>query len=160
MANALIGNSAVATHLYQAFYGMAPSYALYNSYIADINANGQTAFAQKMADNFKNTSDAALALQVLNNLGVTATTVTATGEYAKLLAALTEAFAAYPTMRGQVMLNATNLFANLEADATYGAAATTYNNQALANFTYAGPQLKYGTPRQTSGASLQASLKS
>ena len=136
MANSLIGNSAVATHLYQAFYGQAPSNALYNSYIADIDANGQAAFAAAMANNFKNTSDATLALNVLNNLGVTATTVTATGEYDKLFAALKDAFAAYPTMRGQVILNATNLFGNLEADATYGAAATTYNKQALANFTY------------------------
>lgn len=137
MPNALIGNSAVATHLYQAFYGQAPSNALYNAYIADIEANGQSKFAESMAGNFKNTTDAALALQVLNNLGITTTTVTATGEYDKLLQALTDAFAAYPTMRGQVLLNATNLFANLESDATYGAAATTYNKQALANFTYA-----------------------
>ena len=137
MANSLIGDSAVATHLYQAFYGQAPSNALYTAYINTIAANGQAAFAASIASNFNNVGNAALALQVLNNLGVTATTVTATGEYAKLLAALTDAFAAYPTMRGQVILNATNLFANLEGDATYGTAAATYNNQSLANFTYA-----------------------
>ena len=39
-------------------------------------------------------------------------------------------------MRGQVILNMTNLLAGLEADATYGAAALTYNNQAAANLTY------------------------
>ena len=137
MANSLIGNSAVATHLYQAFYGQAPSNALYNSYLADMTANGQSAFAATLASNFSTMGDAALALRILTNLGITAATVTATGEYTKLLADLTTLFAAYPTMRGQVILNATNLFANLESDHTYGAAAATYNNQALANFTYA-----------------------
>jgi S-layer protein len=144
MANSLIGNAAVATHMYQALYGQAPSYALYNSYIADIAANGQAAFAKTLAGNFNSPADtdAALALRVLNNLGVTATTVTAiradgTSEYAFLLNQLELAFTGYPTMRGQVILNATNLFGNLEADPTYGAAATTYNKQALANFTYA-----------------------
>ena len=137
MANSLIGNSAVATHLYQAFYGQAPSNALYNAYLSEITLNGQAAFAATLAGNFSHTTDAALALQVLGNLGINATTVPATGEYAKLLADLTTLFAAYPTMRGQVILNATGLFANLESDPTYGAAATTYNTQALANFTYA-----------------------
>ena len=137
MANSLIGNSAVATHMYQALYGQAPSNGLYNSYIDSLAATSPAAFAATLAGNFANFSDADLALRVLDNLGVTATTVTATGEYAKLKAALTDAFAAFPNMRGQVILNATNLFGNLEADATYGAAATTYNKQALANFTYA-----------------------
>ena len=159
MANSLIGNAAVATHLYQALYGMAPSNALYNSYIADIAANGQTAFAKTMAGNFSATSDAALALQVLKNLGITATTVTATGEYNTLLSALTAAFAAYPTMRGQVILNATNLFANLEGDATYGGAAVAYNQQGLANFTYASNTANtapavVGTPESTLAAAV------
>jgi S-layer protein len=123
--------------MYQALYGNAPSNGLYNSYIDSLAASSPAAFAATLAGNFANVSDTDLALQVLNNLGVTATTVTATGEYTKLLTALGEAFAAFPTMRGQVILNATNLFANLESDATYGAAAITYNKQALANFTYA-----------------------
>jgi len=137
MANSLIGNSAVATHMYQALYGQAASNGLYNSYIDSLAATSPAAFAATLAGNFANVSDSALALQVLNNLGVTATTVTATGEYDKLLTALGQAFAAFPTQRGQVILNATNLFANLEGDATYGASAVTYNKQALANFTYA-----------------------
>ena len=137
MANQLINGSAAAIHMYQALYGQAPSAGLYDSYMTYIAANGDAAFAKTLTANFAATSDAALALQVLNNLGVTAATVTATGEYATLLAAVTTVFGAYPTMRGQVILNITNLFANLEADATYGAAATTYNKQALADFNYA-----------------------
>jgi len=142
MANQLIGNSAVAIHMYQALYGQAPSNALYDSYVSNIAATSPAAFAAGLAGNFTNTSDAALALKVLNNLGVTATTVTAinangSSEYSILLAAVQQAFAAYPTMRGQVILNMTNLFGNLEADATYGAAATTYNAQASADLAYA-----------------------
>jgi hypothetical protein len=40
-------------------------------------------------------------------------------------------------MRGQVILNMTNLLDGLEADVTYGGAAVAYNNQAAANQTYA-----------------------
>jgi hypothetical protein len=50
-----------------------------------------------------------------------------------LLDALGQMFQGYgPNARGQIILNATNLLANLEGDATYGAAAGAYNNQAVA----------------------------
>ena len=67
MANSLIGNSAVVTHMAQALYGEAPANALFNSYLADIAANGQSAFANALTNNFSKVSDADLALQVLNN---------------------------------------------------------------------------------------------
>jgi hypothetical protein len=38
--------------------------------------------------------------------------------------------------RGQIMLNATRLLANLESDATYGPVAVNYNNQTWVNFNY------------------------
>lgn len=132
------GDSAVAIHMYQALYGQAASYASYNSYVSQMDgtAASQSAFAATLAGNFNNVSDAALALQVLNNLGVTEATVVGAGEYATLLAAAEQIFGAYPTMRGQVILNMTNLFGNLEGDPTYGAAAASYNNQATVNYSY------------------------
>lgn len=134
------GGAGIAVHMYQAFYGKAPSYALMTDYTAQATSDA-AAFATILATAFASTSHTDLAKLVLANLGVTATTVTAVNskgesEYAILLDAVQQIFAAFPTMRGQVILNMTNLLTDLEADATYGAAAVAYNNQASANQTY------------------------
>lgn len=134
------GGAGIAVHMYQAFYGKAPSYALMTDYTAQATSDA-AAFATILATAFASTSHTDLAKLVLANLGVTATTVTAVNskgesEYAILLDAVQQIFAAFPTMRGQVTLNMTNLLADLEADATYAAAAVAYNNQASANQTY------------------------
>lgn len=137
----LSGGAGVAVHMYQALYGKAPSYALMADYSAQATSNA-SAFAINLTSAFASTSHAALAKLVLDNLGVTATTVKAVNskgesEYTLLLDAVQQLFGVYPTLRGQVILNMTNLLADLEADATYGAAAIAYNNQAAANQTYA-----------------------
>jgi len=140
-AAVLTGGSGVAVHMYQALYGQAPSYAKLNTYSALATADAG-AFARSLCNNFTNTSDSALARLVLDNLGVTAASVTARNakgqsEYALLLDALTQLFAAYGAdARGQIILNATNLLGGLESDATYGAAAVAYNNQAASNLSY------------------------
>ena len=144
MPSQISGSSAVAIQVYQALYGRAPSNALLNSYTAQASANPQqtsaqaaSAFANDLAGGFSTTTNAALALQVLNNVNITATTVTAPGSYATLLSALEAAFLGFgPASRGQIILNLTNLLAKLEGDATYGVAATGFNNQAYANFVY------------------------
>lgn len=135
------GAGAIAVHMYQALYGKAPSYAMMTDYTAQATSDA-SAFARNLSAAFVSTSNAALGKLVLDNLGVTATTVKAVNskgesEYALLLAAVEQIFDAYPTMRGQVILNMTNLLDGLEADATYGGAAVAYNNQAAANSTYA-----------------------
>lgn len=135
------GAGAIAVHMYQALYGKAPSYALMMDYSAQATSDA-SALAKSLTSAFASTSHADLAKLVLDNLGVTATSVKAVNakgqsEYAILLDAVQQIFAAFPTMRGQVILNMTNLLADLEADATYGGAAVGYNNQASANQTYA-----------------------
>ena len=145
MPSQISGSSAVAIQVYQALYGRAPSNALLNAYTAQASANPQStaaasasAFANDLASGFQSTSDAALALQVLNNINITAATVTAAGQYSTLLSALTQAFTGFgPAARGQIILNVTNLLAKLEGDATYGVAATGFNNQAYGDFVYA-----------------------
>lgn len=137
----LSGGAGVAVHMYQALYGKAPSYALMADYTAQATSNA-SAFATSLTSAFASTSNAALATLVINNLGVTATTVKAVNskgesEYTLLLDAVQQIFTVYPGMRGQVILNMTNLLADLETDGTYGGAAVTYNNQAAANQTYA-----------------------
>ena len=144
MPSQLSGSTAVAIQVYQALYGKAPSNALLNSYIAQANPNAQqtsaaaaSAFAADLAGGFSTTTDKALALQVLNNVNITATTVNA-ASYATLLSALEQAFTGFgPASRGQIVLNLTNILAKLEGDATFGVAATGFNNQAYADFVYA-----------------------
>lgn len=147
-AATVTGTSGIVVHVYQALYGMAPSNAMLISYTAQATTDA-SAFAQTLESNFRNTSHAVLAKQVLDNLGVTATTVpaiNATGqsEYALLLDAVTQIFSAFPTMREQVILNMTNLLEGLESDATYGPAAVAYNTQAAANFAYSADSVNSG----------------
>ena len=139
-AATVTGGNAVAIHLYQALYGMALSNALLLDYASQAN-NDASLFAKNLADRFASTSHAGLAKLVLDNLGVNAASVPAINskgesEYALLLDAVKQLFAFYPTMRGQVILNMTNLLAELGSDVTYGAAAVAYNSQATANLTY------------------------
>jgi hypothetical protein len=135
------GGSGVAVHLYQALYGMAPSNAMLLDYTTQATADS-SAFARNLACNLATTSSTALAKLVLDNLNVTAATVTAVNgqgqsEYAILLDALGQMFAFYGVdARGQIILNATNLLAGLESDPTYGVTAVSYNNQATANLAY------------------------
>jgi hypothetical protein len=135
------GGSAVAVHMYQALYGMAPSNATLSAHTVQATSD-PSAFARNLAGNFLGRSHTALAKLVLDNLGVTAATVTAVNaqgqsEYAILLDALGQMFTFYGAdARGQIILNATNLLAGLESDATYGVTAVSYNNQATANYSY------------------------
>lgn len=134
------GASGVVIHMYQALYGKAPGNAALLQYITQANADAG-AFARQLESNFSGTSHAGLAKLVLDNLAVTAATVPAKNskgesEYSVLLDAVQQVFSVYPTLRGQVILNMTNLLAGLEADATYGVAAINYNNQAQANLAY------------------------
>ena len=135
------GGSAVAIHMYQALYGMAPSNATLNAHTAQATAD-PSAFARNLASSFASTSNTALAKLVLDNLGVTATTVTAVNgqgqsEYVILLDALGQMFTFYGAeARGQIILNATNLLAGLETDVTYGVTAVSYNYQATVNIAY------------------------
>ena len=139
-ASTVTGGSGVAIHMYQALYGMAPSNALLVDYAFQANNDAPT-FVGNLTDRFATTSHADLAKLVLDNLGVTPISVPAINakgqsEYALLLDAVKQIFAVYPTMRGQVILNMTNLLAGLEGDATYGGAAAVYNVQSSANFSY------------------------
>ena len=143
------GGSAVAVHMYQALYGMAPSNAMLIAHTAQATAD-PAAFARTLASNFASTSNTALAKLVLDNLNVTAATVTAVNgqgqsEYAILLDALGQMFAFYGAeARGQIILNATNLLAGLETDVTYGVTAASYNNQATANYSYSSNSVNTG----------------
>ncbi|MFN5699668.1 MAG: hypothetical protein ACK47V_03390, partial [Betaproteobacteria bacterium] len=132
----LRGSAAEATtHLSLALNGTVPSNAIYSSYTAEFTRVGEFALANSFAAAYSNEANAALTTRVLGNLGVTATSIGA-ASYATLAAAVETAFAAYPAARGQVALNLARLLSGLESDATYGAAATSFNNNAATAFTY------------------------
>ena len=153
-ATTVTGGNAVVIHLYQALYGMAPSNALLLDYAFQANNDAST-FAKNLTDRFASTSHADLAKLVLDNLGVTPTSVPAVNakgesEYALLLEAVTQIFGVFPTMRGQVILNMTNLLTGLESDATYGATAAIYNVQARANLAYSSNSTNSSTTASSS----------
>ncbi|MBU3740446.1 MAG: hypothetical protein FGM55_16025, partial [Rhodoferax sp.] len=128
-------SAATVVFMQQALFGVAASNAVYSAALAEVNSAGASAYALSLGNNFASTTDAALASSVLTNLGVTATTIPA-ASYTVLLDALTQAFAANPTARGQVVLNVSKILATLESDATFGAAATAFNNATVSNLTY------------------------
>lgn len=139
-AAAMPAGQRVVIQMYQALYGMAPSNALMIDYAAQATAD-PAAFASILASNFDGVGNADLAKLVLDNLGVTGARVTAVNakgqnEYIVLVDAVWQLFQAYPTMRGQVILNMINLLASLEADSTYGASAAAFNSQASINYSY------------------------
>ena len=124
----IIGSAQTALNVYQALYGMAPANALYSNYTTVVNASGASSFASQMAASFAATTSASLATTVLTNMGINTSV---------LNTALTQMFDGYGVAaRGQIILNLTNLLSSLEGDATYGAAAVSWNNQTLSNFNY------------------------
>ena len=145
------GNVAIV-HMYQALYGVPPSFALLQSHTTQANTD-VPALAKYLANSFASTSNAALARLVLDNLGVNSSTVTAINahgqsEYAILRNALEQLFAFYGAdARGQIILNATNLLVDLEKDVTYGLAAIAYNKQASANLASSSNSVAAVAPR-------------
>ena len=148
MASQITGSSEVAVHVYQALYGQAPGNALYTSYIAQIGTTDGFAWANQMASGFSTLSDSDFATLILGNMGISATTlttstVTPTVTGAIAYAALQGAVANYLTSvgvasRGTVVAQLSEIVSNLAGTTdVYGAAATTYNTQALADFNHA-----------------------
>jgi hypothetical protein len=122
--------------LYQALYGKAPAYATLQTLTAQANAN-PAGFVASFVGSFGYLDDAALARLVLANLNLSAATV-GQANLDSLQALLPQLFAAYsPSARGAIIVNLANLLSDLEADSNYGVAAAAFNNQLLANQTYA-----------------------
>ncbi|MBC5763163.1 beta strand repeat-containing protein [Ramlibacter albus] len=136
MPATVFGTPAVAVELYMAFYGQAPSNPIYQNYIAVAGASSPLNLALTIGNQFANVSDSLLATNVLTNLVITPSTIPA-ASFTALQTALTQAFAAYPTQRGIVVLNAMNLLSQLETDATFGTVAQTFNQSVANAYVYA-----------------------
>lgn len=149
MAKQIFGNPATVLQVLEAFFGVAPSNAVYTDNLAFLASNGDFVYSNAIANNFRDVSNGVLANRVLTNLGITPTTVNPTA-YSALLSALGEAYAAFPQARGQVTLNLTNILTGLEGNATYGAVASVFNDVITASATYS------SNPANTQSADIQA----
>ena len=157
MAKYLSGSQSIAINVFQALNGQAPTKALLDSYVAAIGTTNGYAWANSMAST--SGTDAAFAATLLANLGISATTLTASTAWPVPATTFTELqtqLTAYLTAagvanRGTVAAQLASIVTNLEGDAVYGAAALTYNNQALADFNYASntANVTPGTPAAT-----------
>jgi len=135
-------NMSTAAHsvigVYSAFYGSAPSSTVYASELAAYSSGTASSYAADVAGRFAGTPNQALAGTVLANLGVTAQTTggyTPTDSFNLVRDALTIYFDAFPTAKGQVVLNLVNLLANLERDQVWGQAAIQFNSTLAARYT-------------------------
>ncbi len=138
----------VALHLYQALYGKAPSYTQLNTFKSQIKAGGAVAWANSTASSLNNLSNVAFAALVLNNISITATSLTGTTLYGTPQQAydgLLGGFVEYLNYvgianRGVVAAQLAEIISNLEVDTqfgVYGAAAVSFNHQTEANLAYA-----------------------
>ncbi|MBC5763164.1 beta strand repeat-containing protein [Ramlibacter albus] len=126
MPATVFGTPSVAVELYVAFYGQAPGNPIYQNYIGLAATSSPLNLAVVIGSQFAGVADTALATRVLANIGITASTLPA-ASFNALQAAMAQAFAAYPAQRGIVVLNAMNLLAQLESNATFGAVAQAFN---------------------------------
>jgi len=134
---ALIGAIGTVVNMNQAVYGNAMGNPAYQSQLAVANATGgQASLIAGYNASLASTAAATLATTVMNNMFVTVAAGVTQANVTALTTALTQAFAAYPTAKGQVISNLANLLGGLEGEASWGAAATAFNNQAAADFVY------------------------
>lgn len=129
------GSQAVVVQLAHALSGLAPGYTGLRADLAELDSLGAFSYARDKAKALDLLPDAVLANAVLANLGIAQGTV-AQSSYSSLLAALTTAFDAFPTDRGVVVLNLTNLLAGLEANSAWGGAAKAFNDAVAADYSY------------------------
>ena len=134
---ALVGAIGTVVNMNQAVFGNALGNPAYQSQLAVATATGgQAAIIAGYNSSLASSAAATLATTVLNNMFVTTAAGVTAANVATLTTALTQAFAAYPTAKGQVISNLANILGGFEGEASWGPAATAFNNQAAADFQY------------------------
>ena len=125
-----------------ALYGVALNNSTYSAALQEIYARGFNAVANEVfVADFGTQTTAAVAATIATNLGLTGAAQTSAAAY--LEGQLNAAAAAD---RGAVVINALNLFAGLSTDATYGAAATTFEGRVAnaINYSLATSSVQHG----------------
>lgn len=151
----VFGASATVSALNRAFTDTSPSTAVFSNQVNRItgpngaNGVGEQAFANEFGASFASLSNAELSKKVLTNMGILPTTDTSV---AALEQALTDYFAAFGTQtkgangqvsadsRGFIVLQLATILSGLEnatgSQSVYAAAATAWNNEVTASYTY------------------------
>ena len=140
------GGVELVIHLYQALYGKAPSYAQLNAFRNQVGISNGFSWAASMVAPFNGMSDSDFATLVLNNLGITAssltistvvTSVTGAIAYTAIQGALRDYFSVTGVYsRGTVVIQLSEIISNLEGVDVYGTAAASLNKQVSANLDY------------------------
>lgn len=132
MALSLLNTNEVqVARMVKALYNAAPGYTFMTNFSSYATAKGMNGLAEGLVADFAANDNATLAAAVAANLGLTGTALTAGTAY---LQGQFESMGA--AKRGQVILDAVNGLSTLTADATYGAAATAFNDSVATSVTY------------------------
>lgn len=132
MALSLLNTNEVqVARMVKALYNAAPGYTFMTNFSSYATAKGMNGLAEGLVADFAANDNATLAAAVASNLGLTGTALTAGTAY---LQGQFESMGA--AKRGQVILDAVNGLSTLTADATYGAAATAFNDSVATSVTY------------------------
>ena len=137
----------------EALYNQRPGSTLLGNFQSVVTADGIDSFANQMLANdaaLTAKSDADLAAAITTNLGLTGDVATAGNAY------LAGQFAANPAARGKVILDAMNALATLEGDATFGAAAATFNADIVASLEYSSVAANTGVVASDAAADATA----
>jgi hypothetical protein len=154
---ALIGPIGSVVNMNQAVNGNAAGNPVYVSQlnVAESAALGGVAgLIASYNSQLASSASATLATSVMNNLFITAAAGVPAANVTALTTALTQAFDAYPTAKGQVISNLSTILGNLESDATWGPAARLFNNQAASNYSYSINPANTGSGTPTNSASF------
>jgi len=132
MALSLLNTNEVqVARLVKALYNAAPGYTFMTNFSGYAAAKGMSGLAEGLVADFAANDNATLAAAVATNVGLTGAALTAATAY------LQGQFAFYgAAKRGQVILDAVNGLSNLTTDATYGAAATAFNDSVSTSVGY------------------------
>ncbi len=150
MALSLLNTNEVqVARLVKALYNAAPGYTFMTNFSGYAAAKGLNGLAEGLVADFAANDNATLAAAVATNVGLTGAALTAATAY---LQGQFEFYGA--AKRGQVILDAVNGLSNLTADATYGAAATAFNDTIATSVAYS----SNSSNNSTTLATLQAAI--
>lgn len=131
MSLSLLNTSEVqVVRLVKAMYNAAPGNVYLTNFTGYANSLGVNALATALGKNFAAVSNDSLAASVAANLGLTGDALAAGTAY------LLGQFNVAGADRGVVILNAVNGLSGLTGDATYGAAATAFNDSVSTGLAY------------------------
>ena len=105
----------------EAIFNQAPGFTYMSSFRTYVAENSIDSLANVLGDHFSGETASQFAARITANLGLTGEVLAAGNAY------LEAQFLAYPAARGKVVLDAMNLLATLESDATFGSVAKAYN---------------------------------